>query len=309
MSLNDSSAVDKKANSFPWEHPKSVNEDPQALKQTELIIQSPSYIIAEEDTSFLQQHETLGLRLDLDYLKAELLLEHHGIKQTVVVFGSTRIIEEKTAKSQLQKAKKSLQKSPKSTKKIKAVKTAKRILKKSRFYTIAREFGQLVGRAGNENMDARTTLMTGGGPGIMEAANRGAFDVGAKSIGLNISLPHEQFPNPYITPELCFQFHYFAIRKLHFLQRARALVVFPGGFGTVDELFNTLTLIQTGKIDPLPIVLVGQKYWKQLINIDFMEEEGVIASEDRSIFSYAESAEEIFKKLLEWHQHNKTSLF
>jgi len=299
----------KRENAFPWQHPKSADEDPQALRQTKKILQSASYIIAEEDIDFLQQHETLGVRLDLDYLKAELLLEKHGIQQTVAVFGSTRIIEKKTAQLQLQKAKKALRKSPQSIKKIKAVKTAKRILKKSRFYTIAREFGQLVGEASKKSTKFKTTLMTGGGPGIMEAANRGAFDVGAKSIGLNISLPHEQFPNPYITPELCFQFHYFAIRKLHFLQRAKALVVFPGGFGTVDELFGTLTLIQTRKIDPFPIVLVGKKYWKQLIDLHFMEEEGVIASEDRSIFTYAENAEEIFERLLEWHQHNKTLLF
>jgi len=295
--------------SFPWQHPKSLEEDPQAHKRVEQIIKSPSYIIAEKDSDFLQQDEILGVRLDLDYLKAELLLRQHGIEQTIVVFGSTHIIEEKTAKQQLELAQKALKKSPNSAKKTESVKRAERILDKSRYYKIARMFGQLVGKAGEGPTDSRITLMTGGGPGIMEAANRGAFDVGAKSIGLNISLPDEQFPNPYITPDLCFQFHYFAIRKFHFLQRAEALVIFPGGFGTLDELFGMLTLIQTRKIDPIPIVLVGEKYWKHLIDMDFLENEGVINPEDRSLFWYAESAQEIWEGLLAWHEINKTPLF
>ena len=288
---------------------KSLVEDPEAHKRVEEILKSPSYIIAEEDSDFLQQHETLGIRLDLDYLKAELFLEQYGIKHTIVVFGSTRIREEKTAKLYLELAKKTLKNSPNSAKERKNVKIAERLLDKSRYYTIARAFGQLVGKSGQGPTDSQITLMTGGGPGIMEAANRGAFDVGAKSIGLNISLPHEQFPNPYITPELCFQFHYFAIRKLHFLQRAKALVVFPGGFGTMDELFGILTLIQTRKIDPIPIVLVGKKYWEQMINMDFFEDEGVVELEDRSLFWYAENAEEIWEGLLRWHKLNNTSLF
>ncbi len=210
---------------------------------------------------------------------------------------------------ELESAQKALKKAPMSTKQMHKVNIAERILDKSRYYKIARKFGRLVGEAGKGPGDSRLTLMTGGGPGIMEAANRGAFDVGAKSIGLNISLPHEQFPNPYITPELCFRFHYFAIRKFHFLQRAKALVVFPGGFGTLDELFSVLTLIQTRKIDPIPIVLVGKKYWKHLIDIDFLEDEGVIDPEDRSLFWYAESAKEIWEGLLKWHKINKTPLF
>ncbi len=143
--------------------------------------------------------------------------------------------------------------------------------------------------------------MTGGGPGIMEAANRGAYDAGTKSIGLNISLPHEQYPNPYITPDLCFRFHYFALRKLHFLMRARALVAFPGGYGTFDELFETLTLVQTRKIKPVPVVLVGEHYWRQAINIDFLVEEGVIDPEDRELFWYAETAQEIWDGILHWY--------
>ena len=294
---------------LPWAHPKSLNEDPDAHKRVEQIVKNSAYIIAEEDQDFLLQHETLGQRLDLDYLKAELLLQKHGIDHTIVVFGSTRIIEEKTAMHELESAQKALKKAPMSTKQMHKVNIAERILEKSRYYKIARKFGRLVGEAGKGPGDSRLTLMTGGGPGIMEAANRGAFDVGAKSIGLNISLPHEQFPNPYITPELCFRFHYFTIRKFHFLQRSKALVVFPGGFGTLDELFSVLTLIQTRKIDPIPIVLVGKKYWKHLINIDFLEDEGVIDPEDRSLFWYAESAKEIWEGLLNWHKLNKTPLF
>jgi len=299
----------KRDEPLPWQHPKSPKEDPEAHKRIEKILKNPGYIIAEEDKAFLQQHETLGVRLDLDYLKAELLLQKYGIEYTIVVFGSTRIIEQKTAMCELESAQKALKKSPNSVKKMENVKITERILDKSRYYKIARKFGRLVGASGKGPDDSRLTLMTGGGPGIMEAANRGAFDVGAKSIGLNISLPQEQFPNPYITPELCFQFHYFAIRKFHFLQRAKALVVFPGGFGTIDELFGVLTLIQTRKIDPIPIVLVGKKYWKHLVDMDFLEDEGVIASEDRSLFWYAESALEIWKGLLKWHKVNKTPLF
>ena len=262
-------------------------------------MKSPSYKIAEEDADFLQSHETLGNRLGLDYLKTELLLTKNQIKKTIVVFGSTRIVEKTAAKRQLAKAEALLAKNANSKKLQRQVKIAKKILKKSKFYTIARDFGALVGR------EKDVTLMTGGGPGIMEAANRGAFDVGARSIGLNISLPHEQFPNPYITPELCFQFHYFAIRKLHFIQRAKAITVFPGGFGTVDEVFGILTLIQTRKIDPIPIIFVGKKYWQKMIDVSFMKDEGVIDDEDSELFWYVESAEEALVTINTWYKENK----
>jgi hypothetical protein len=150
--------------------------------------------------------------------------------------------------------------------------------------------------------------MTGGGPGMMEAANRGAFDVGAKSIGLNITLPHEQYPNPYISEELCFSVRYFAIRKLHFLLRAKALVVFPGGFGTLDELFETLNLVQSRKIKPLPVILVGEQYWRQVVDPEFLMQEGVIDPEDRDLFWYAETAQEIWDQICQWHRKAGTSL-
>jgi len=287
---------------LPWQHRKSPNEDPESYERREKIIKNPGYRLAEEDRGFLRWHETLGVRLQLDYLKAELLLQQNGIKHTIVVFGSTRIVEKKEALRQLDTARRALETDPGSAEKRRNLKVAERVLDKSRYYKIARKFGNLVGSAGKGPDDARVTLMTGGGPGIMEAANRGTFDVGAKSIGLNISLPHEQYPNPYVTPELCFQFHYFAIRKLHFLLRAKALVVFPGGFGTADELFSVLTLIQTRKIEPMPIILVGRKYWKRVVDMDFLEDEGVIDPEDKSLFWYAENADEIWDGLLKWHK-------
>jgi uncharacterized protein (TIGR00730 family) len=166
----------------------------------------------------------------------------------------------------------------------------------------------LVSAAGRTQEGSRIVVLTGGGPGIMEAANRGAFDVGAKSAGLNIRLPHEQFPNPYITPELCFRFHYFALRKLHFLLRARALVAFPGGYGTFDELFETLTLVQTRTIKPVPVVLVGENYWRKAFDVDFLVEEGVIAPEDRELFWFAETAQEVWEGILYWHAANGTPL-
>jgi hypothetical protein len=167
---------------------------------------------------------------------------------------------------------------------------------------VAREFGRVVGNAGSNERRPRVVVMTGGGPGLMEAANRGAFDVGAKSVGLNIELPHEQYPNPYVTPDLCFRFHYFALRKLHLLLRAKALIAFPGGYGTFDELFEVLTLIQTRKIKPIPVVLVGEHFWRRAMNVDYLVEEGVIDIEDRELFWFAETAQEIWDGILRWYE-------
>ncbi len=302
-------AFETKKETLPWEHPKLLEEDSSSHKRVKKLLKSQSYIIAEEDKTFLLARDTLGIRLELDYQKAELLLQEHGVKHTIVVFGSARILEPMTAKKQRDLALKKLNKNPESKSYQKNLEKADKIVQKSRFYSVAREFGSLVGKAGKSPSDSRITLMTGGGPGIMEAANRGAFDVGAKSIGLNISLPHEQFPNPYITPELCFQFHYFAIRKLHFLLRAKALVVFPGGFGTMDELFGIITLMQTKKIELMPVILIDKSYWNSLINFDLLEEEGMISSDDRNLFWYAQSAQEAWGSILSWYESRGDKLY
>jgi len=272
-------------------------------------MQSSSYKLAVKDEAFLFSEETLPIRLELDYIKPELALRKHGIDRTIVVFGSTRIVERESALKKLKTAQEALQKDPESEKLLDNVKRAERILEKSKYYDIAREFGQLVGKAGKGRDDNRVAIMTGGGPGIMEAANRGAFDVGAKTIGLNITLPHEQFPNPYITPELCFQFYYFAIRKMHFLKRACGLVVCPGGYGTLDELFETLTLIQTRKIAPVPVIFIGQQYWEKLIDFEMLADEGVIDPEDHDLFWFAQDAKEAWEGMQAWHKANKTPLF
>ena len=230
--------------------------------------------------------------------------EDHRIRQTIVVFGSTRICEPAAALRKVEALRALLVANPKDDGLERQLKIAERIQGKSHYYEVARDLGRLAGTANRNARELHTAIMTGGGSGIMEAANRGAFDVGAKSVGLNINLPHEQYPNPYVTPELCFSFHYFALRKLHFLLRAKALVAFPGGYGTLDELFEVLTLIQTRKIKPIPVVLVGEAYWRRAVDIDFLVDEGVIDSEDRELFWFAETAQEIWDGILQWHDAN-----
>jgi uncharacterized protein (TIGR00730 family) len=294
---------------LPWGHPKSIKEDPKSKELVKALMEGESYKIAAEDLSFIDSYEARGMRLELDYLKTELALNHHGVKHTIVVFGSSRIVEYKTAREKLLALEKAMDKNPSDSQLRSKINTAQRMVEKSIYYDDARKFGSLVGRSGKGPGDCRVTIITGGGPGIMEAANRGAYDVGAKSIGLNIHLPHEQFPNPYITPELCFQFHYFAIRKLHFLNRAKALVVYPGGFGTFDELFETLTLVQTKKMEPIPIVLVSKYYWNRALDFDFLREEGVIAHKDLDIFTIVDNADEAWQYILSWHKKSNAPLF
>ena len=299
----------KQQKKFPWQQRKEEADDPQANKRIDDILKSPSYIIAEEDEEFLQGHSALGIRLELDYQKAELLLQAHGIEHTVVVFGGTRIVEKQKAVRDLNGAQKTVKEDPGSGKKIQGLESAQRKIENSRYYDVARAFGSLIGLTGKGPKDSRVTLMTGGGPGIMEAANRGAFDVGAESIGLNISLPHEQFPNPYVTPELCFRFHYFATRKFHFLLRTKAIVVFPGGFGTVDELFEVLTLIQTKKIEPMPVILMGKEFWDKFINLEYLEDESLIDEEDLDLFRYCEEAQEALDAIQAWYKDHDEVLF
>lgn len=299
---------EKRHEPLPDQATKAPEDDPQARARVEAIMSGPGYRQADRDVAFLNQDETRGVRLQIDYLKAELGLQQHGVEYTIVVFGSTRLQEPAAAKRRVEALRRDLATDPDNEAIQQRLSVAQAVLAKSRYYDEARALGRLVSQSGKGPEDPRVTLVTGGGPGIMEAANRGAFDVGAKSVGLNITLPHEQFPNPYITPDLCFRFHYFAMRKLHFLKRAKALVAFPGGYGTFDELFETLTLIQTRTIAPLPVVLVGESFWRQAVNMDFLVAEGVIDEEDRELFWYAETADEIWQGIRHWHRTSGTPL-
>jgi len=257
---------------------------------------SPSYKLAFTDNDFLLRTELRPVRLQLELLKAELVQQDQGIDSTVVVFGSARTGDPIKAEKTLNAAKKALAENPDDLVLQKKCHTAEQLYKKSIYYNEARKLGRLISSACQPSKRCHFVICTGGGPGIMDAANRGAHDVNAKSVGLNIVLPTEQEgPNPYVTPELSFQFHYFAIRKMHFLIRARAMVFFPGGFGTLDELFETLTLMQTGKIQKLPVILVGKAFWDKVIDFNFMVDEGTIDETDLQLFHYAETAEEIWQ--------------
>ena len=299
----------KRGTQLPWEKPKLESEEPKVHELIEKIKNSPTYRLTIEDEDFLKSDAARGVRLELDYLKTELEIQKHGIEHTIVVFGSARIKEHQTAMDELKEIQEKLDKKPENRELLREFYTAERMVGKSIYYEDARRFGRLVGESGENIDDCKVVIMTGGGPGIMEAANRGSYDVGAKTIGLNIHLPHEQFPNPYITPELCFQFHYFAVRKMHFLNRAKALVVYPGGFGTFDELFETLTLIQTHKTRSMPVVLVGKSYWEKAIDFEFLKEEGVIAPDDLNIFKFADNADEAWEHIIKWHKKEGNPLF
>lgn len=258
---------------------------------------SSSYRLAYTDEEFLLRDELRPVRLQLELLKPELLQQENNIHSTVVIFGSARIPDAKTATERLRNAEALASATPTDPSLERRVKIARRILENARYYDEARTLGRLITEDSLQGGKCELVVITGGGPGIMEAANRGAMDAGGKSIGLNIVLPFEQRPNPYITPELCFQFHYFAIRKMHFLMRARALVACPGGFGTLDELFETLTLIQTRKIRPVPILLLGSEYWRRAINFDALVEEGTIDEQDLQLFDYVDSADEAWRAI------------
>ena len=256
---------------------------------------APSYVLAYEDIDLLNRDELRSVRLMLEYFKPELILEKNNVKSTIVVFGGTRIICPEDADKQLKKVQTALNRKPKDKDLTRKVKIAKNIAAKAKYYDEARKFAQIVSRSGQTPISREYVVSTGGGPGVMEAANRGAHDVNAVSIGFNITLPMEQFPNPYITPEFCFKFHYFAIRKMHFMKRAKALVAFPGGYGTLDELFEALTLIQTHTVKTLPVILFGEKFWRKIINFEALVDEGTIDPEDVNIFKFAETAEEAWK--------------
>ena len=253
---------------------------------------SASYIPADKDTEFLQRDELRPIRIGLELLKPELIQKEERIESTIVVFGSARLHEPAVAAKALRQAQEKAAQDPADQTLQQPLAIAKRQLELAKYYDVARDFARLVSSTCQVDGHCDYVIVTGGGPGIMEAANRGAADVNAKSIGLNITLPHEQYPNPYITPRLSFQFRYFAIRKMHFLIRAKALVAFPGGFGTLDELFETLTLLQTGKTDKVIVILVGRDFWERLINWQLLVEYGLIAQTDLDLFHYAETAQE-----------------
>jgi len=249
----------------------------------------PTYRLAIADMDFLLREELRPLRFQLEMLKPELILKEHNIASTVVFYGSARVPEPQEAKALLAAAKTPHEKQ-----------VAERLYEKSHYYDEARKLAYRFSTMPQDPEGERHYVVcSGGGPSFMEAANRGAHDAGAPTIGLNIVLPHEQYPNEYVTPSLSFQFHYFALRKMHFLMRARALVVFPGGFGTFDELFEALTLIQTGKMKPIPVLLFGQKFWNRVVNFEALAEEGTISPRDLELFRFVETADEAWDVLHE----------
>ncbi len=265
------------------------------------ILESPSYILAEEDTALLKRDELRPVRLQLELFKPDLVFREHNIHSTIVIFGGTRVLEKHRAQERVEDLEAEVRNSPGDEELERRLRIARRVLAKSRYYDEARELARIISGSLQRTGKRHLVVVTGGGPGVMEAANRGAFDAGAKSIGLNITIPHEQVPNPYITPELCFKFHYFALRKMHFLMRAKGLVAFPGGFGTMDELFETLTLLQTGTIRPVPVVLVGREFWDGAVNWQHFVDEGTINPGDLDHFEYAETAREAWEIICRFH--------
>jgi uncharacterized protein (TIGR00730 family) len=257
-----------------------MNDDPS--RQLQSILSSPTYRLAEDDLTFMESDAARAARLALEFMRADLHLREQQIRSTVVVFGGSRIKSPETALSA-------------------------REIAWSRYYDEARALSRhLAERSGGAN-GHDFVVVTGGGPGIMEAANRGALEAGAPSIGFNIRLPSEQQPNPYTTPSLSFRFHYFALRKMHFLLRARALVAFPGGYGTLDELFESLNLVQTKTIRPIPIVLVGRKHWESTVNFEYLMSEGFIAPEERDLMSIVDTGAEAAKLILDFHREGPLS--
>ena len=266
------------------------------------IMNSNSYELAESDIEFLALPELRPVRMQLELLKCEMALEDAGVGSSIVVFGGTQIVDKEEAEERLSAAKKMMAEKPDDPQAKRALIRAEQNIAKVSYYDDARKFASLVSSHCQIDGKCEFVVKTGGGPGIMEAANRGAHDVGAKSIGLNITLPHEQAPNPYITPGLCFQFHYFALRKMHFLMRAKGLVVFPGGFGTLDELFCTLTLRQTERMQAIPIIMYGTEYWNNVINFQFLADEGVIGDEHLDLIDFADTPEQAWNIVAKFHR-------
>jgi uncharacterized protein (TIGR00730 family) len=260
-------------------------------------MQPEAHRLAFADPEFLLRRETRGIRFQLEMLKPDLAQAEAGIEHTVVVFGSARFVDRAAAQAQLLIAQQSGQ--------AQDIAKAQALVRNAEHYENARVFAQMVSRACScLPEDEKLFICTGGGPGIMEAANRGAQEAGAPSVALNIALPHEQHPNPYVTPDLSFKFHYFALRKMHFMMRAKALVAFPGGFGTLDELFEVMTLVQTRKARPVPILLFGSAFWKSLINMDVLLQEGTISPDDLQLFHYVDTPEDAWQAICDFYRLN-----
>jgi len=284
-----------------------MDDERERERRLEKILHSPSYRPAYQDIDFLSGPDMRATRIELELLKPEILFQEHKVLSTIVVYGSTRIVEPSVAAANLERARARLADTPDDTRRRRAVARAERIAANSRYYDLARQFAKLVSsECQKEGGQFDYVIVTGGGPGLMEAANRGAFDVDAKSVGLNIQLPLEQVPNPYITPDLCLQFRYFAMRKFHFLLRAKALVVFPGGYGTLDELFDALALRQTGRMQDIPIIMFGREYWKRVVDFQFMADEGTIDDNDLDLFRYAETPEQAWDMIQRFHRRYGT---
>jgi len=274
---------------------KHISPKINNLKNLNLIINSDSYKLAHEDISFLSQDEMRGVRMLLEITKPDLILEANKILSTIIIFGGASITEESNTKKRVKNIKELIKKNPTSILLKRNLSRLENLLSMSHYYQSAMEFSKLASISNQNKNYNSDVIVTGGGPGIMEAANRGAFEANCKSIGLNISLPNEQIPNAFITPGLCFKFNYFALRKIHFVMRSIAAVFFPGGFGTLDELFELLTLRQTGMKTKIPIILFGREYWDKIVNFEYLADHGLIADEHLNLFKYADSASEAWE--------------
>ena len=281
------------------------SDDSRAVaRNLESILASPTYQLAHEDQAALSSNAMRGVRMLLEITKPDVQLEQEGIESTIIVFGGARVVDQATAEQRIASARVALQADPDSPVLRNKLRRSEALLDLVPFYDAARNFAYLVAK---EDAPDAPVIVTGGGPGIMEAANRGAFDAGGRSIGLNISLPFEQHPNPYITPELCFQFNYFSLRKFHFVMRSVGAILFPGGFGTLDELFELLTLRQVGNKSFLPIVLYGRSFWERLVDFDYLAELGLIAEEDLQLVRFADTPQEAWQIIRDGRRCNSAA--
>ena len=274
---------------------KNISTKINNSKNLNLIINSDTYKLAHEDIGLLNRNEMRGVRMLLEITKPDLILEENKILSTIIIFGGASIAEESKTKEKIDDIKKLIKKNPSSVLLKRNLNRLENLLSMSHYYQSAREFSKLASINNQSKSCNSHVIVTGGGPGIMEAANRGAFEANCKSIGLNISLPNEQIPNAFITPGLCFKFNYFALRKIHFVMRSIGAVFFPGGFGTLDELFELLTLRQTGMKNKIPIILFGREYWDKIINFEYLADLGLISDEHLNLFEYADTASEAWE--------------